>query len=406
MTARAARVRMISLRRPRRPICGAPAGPGRAPGRVGDPRRSHDGGERGPTRGSLQLRRRWPGTVRARARRRARPTRTRRPAALTSVPVYGVGHRGLERSDRVPRDAQPLAMTSTPAARLARGCLGVVRRRRRPRAAVAASRRGATARRTTCWRRPCSNPRARSTVDDPRLSTTYRRRRQPDAGQPRAVDRRGRRAVPAPRRGRGGRRGRQPCSSDDVELSVTPLRCHTRGRDGAGVYVLARSAVMSGVEAVISDFGGVLTSPLAGLVCRLSRVLRRSRSEQLGSAIAAVAARDWRQPAVRARDRAAERARVPAARSADAADRAARSGRSSSTASASATSPTWSPTSAVIDYMREPARGAATSSRSAPTTCANGSRCGERCSRSTRSSTSSSTRRSSAPASQSRGSTS
>ena len=79
--------------------------------------------------------------------------------------------------------------------------------------------------------------------------------------------------------------------------------------------VPAGAACMSRVEAVISDFGGVLTSPLLDSFAAFQDSSGISL-ESLGAAMAAVGRTPRRQPAVRARDRADGGARVPPSRSA------------------------------------------------------------------------------------------
>jgi hypothetical protein len=76
-------------------------------------------------------------------------------------------------------------------------------------------------------------------VDDPRLSTTYR-----FGGQPAKASLElwiGEGDEQFPRRAAAEASG-EPATveSDRVHLAVTPLRCHKGGRDGAGVYLLAR----------------------------------------------------------------------------------------------------------------------------------------------------------------------
>lgn len=76
-------------------------------------------------------------------------------------------------------------------------------------------------------------------VDEPRLSTTFRADGRPSRASLElwiadGEEQYARRAA-AEASGAGGQ-----VEGDGVRLEVTPLRCHTGGLDGAGVYVLAR----------------------------------------------------------------------------------------------------------------------------------------------------------------------
>jgi hypothetical protein len=76
-------------------------------------------------------------------------------------------------------------------------------------------------------------------VDDPRLSTTYRQPEQPDRASVELWIGEGEEQYP--RRAAAEAEGEAiTVRNDHVRLSVTPMRCHKAGRDGAGVYVLAR----------------------------------------------------------------------------------------------------------------------------------------------------------------------
>ena len=76
-------------------------------------------------------------------------------------------------------------------------------------------------------------------VDDPRLSTTYRQPEQPDRASLELWIGEGEEQYP--RRAAAEAEGEAiTVRGDHVELSVTPMRCHKGGRDGVGVYVLAR----------------------------------------------------------------------------------------------------------------------------------------------------------------------
>jgi len=76
-------------------------------------------------------------------------------------------------------------------------------------------------------------------VNDPRLSTTYK-----NGGRPSRANLElwvGEGEDEYPRRTAAEARGdAASVGGDRVELEVTPLRCHTGGSDGAGIYVLAR----------------------------------------------------------------------------------------------------------------------------------------------------------------------
>ncbi len=93
------------------------------------------------------------------------------------------------------------------------------------------SARGDRRRRPAHGRRPAA-------VDD------VRRRRDADADEPRAVDRPREESEQYPRRiaGEATGPGRARGASTGSSSSRAPLRCHSRGRDGAGVYLLARRA--------------------------------------------------------------------------------------------------------------------------------------------------------------------
>ena len=82
-------------------------------------------------------------------------------------------------------------------------------------------------------------PEGRVVVDDPRLSTTYRSGGRPSRANLELWIGDGEEQYPrrAAAEARGDGAG---VDGDRVRLQVTPLRCHTGGRDGAGVYVLAR----------------------------------------------------------------------------------------------------------------------------------------------------------------------
>lgn len=75
-------------------------------------------------------------------------------------------------------------------------------------------------------------------VDEPRLSTTFRADGRPSRANLELWIADGEEQYPrraaAEASGAGAR-----VEGDDVRLEVTPLRCHTGGLDGAGVYVLA-----------------------------------------------------------------------------------------------------------------------------------------------------------------------
>jgi hypothetical protein len=82
------------------------------------------------------------------------------------------------------------------------------------------------------------DPEGWTPVDDPRLSTTYT-----EAGAPTRTNLElwiGEGENEFPRRAAGEASGAgADLQTDGRELRVVPLRCHSRGREGAGVYVLA-----------------------------------------------------------------------------------------------------------------------------------------------------------------------
>ena len=207
--------------------------------------------------------------------------------------------------------------------------------------------------------RRCSIPRAGCRWTIPRLSTTYA-----ESGLPSRTnlelwigegDNEFPRRVAGEAAGDGAvliRRG-DGAAGDPAAMSQPGARGNRRVRarhvlDGGGT---AETHPGLRVGAIISDFGGVLTSPLRGLLPGLPGHLGRpAGGARHGDG------RDrrapGRQPAVRAGDRPAGRGRVPrpdrraALRAAGADDR-------HGAASASATSPTWTPNEPMIGYMRE-----------------------------------------------------
>ena len=189
-------------------------------------------------------------------------------------------------------------------------------------------------------------------VDDPAPVDDLRRVGPAVAHQPRAVDRRGRERVPAPRRGGGGRRRRRPhhrgdgAAGDPAAMSQPWARGNRRVRarhvldGGRGPPRRTPACGWGRSSATSAACSRRLCSELVpGLPGHLRRPAGGARH---GDGRDRRAPR--RQPAVRAGDRPAERGRVPlpdrraALRAAGADDR-------HGAASASATSPTWSPTS-------------------------------------------------------------
>ncbi len=76
-------------------------------------------------------------------------------------------------------------------------------------------------------------------VDDPRISTTFRAGELPSRASLELWIGEGEEQYP--RRAAAEANGEpSEANGDGVSLQVTPLRCHTGGLDGAGVYVLAR----------------------------------------------------------------------------------------------------------------------------------------------------------------------
>ena len=99
-------------------------------------------------------------------------------------------------------------------------------------------------------------------VEEPRLSTTY-----DAAGAPARMglelwlpEQEGEQPYPAPRRGRGGRRRRQRQRRRRRAHGTAAALPQPRQRRDRRLP--AAATAMSRIEAVISDFGGVLTSPL------------------------------------------------------------------------------------------------------------------------------------------------
>jgi len=84
-------------------------------------------------------------------------------------------------------------------------------------------------------------PEASAAVEDPRLSTTYDAGGWPvRAGLELWIAREGE-DEPYPRRASGEAMGARAESADgELELRAEPFRWHSRGRDGAGIYMLAR----------------------------------------------------------------------------------------------------------------------------------------------------------------------
>ncbi len=82
-------------------------------------------------------------------------------------------------------------------------------------------------------------PEGRIAVDHPRLSTTYKSEGQPARANLELWIGAGEEQYPR-RTAAEARSDGAGIEGDRVRLGVTPLRCHTGGLDGAGVYVLAR----------------------------------------------------------------------------------------------------------------------------------------------------------------------
>ncbi len=77
------------------------------------------------------------------------------------------------------------------------------------------------------------------TVDEPRLSTSYGGDGRPSATNLELWIGEGEEQV-SQRTAGEARGGGASAQADGIRLQVTPLRCHSRGLDGAGVYLLAR----------------------------------------------------------------------------------------------------------------------------------------------------------------------
>ena len=134
-------------------------------------------------------------------------------------------------------------------------------------------------------------------VDDPRLSTTYDAGGRPVARRPRAVGRAGGRgrAVPAPRRRRGGGRARRVALPASSSSEPSRPRWHSRGARGRRVYVLARprDEPRRGDHQRLRRRAHLAA---AGLVRRPVQDSSGISLEELGKAMAAIAARDGTNP--------------------------------------------------------------------------------------------------------------
>ncbi len=138
-------------------------------------------------------------------------------------------------------------------------------------------------------------------IEEPRLSTTYDGVGAPArAGMelwPEHEDDGERGGTPGDPSHSGRRRGRQWCGEHDRRIAShrgadVPL---ARARRGRGRRVRPRTRSMSGITAVISDFGGVLTSPLLDSFAAFQNSSGIS-IEELGSAMAAMLAREGKHP--------------------------------------------------------------------------------------------------------------
>ena len=138
-------------------------------------------------------------------------------------------------------------------------------------------------------------PEPSAPVDDPRLSTTYEAGGWPvRAGLELWLGGDGDEEQ-FPRRAAGEAAGaRAQAAAGGLDIRAEPFRWHSRGREGAGLYMLARRA-MSRVEAIISDFGGVLTSPLLESFVGLMQSSGVSL-ESVGKAMATIAEREGSNP--------------------------------------------------------------------------------------------------------------
>jgi glyoxylase-like metal-dependent hydrolase (beta-lactamase superfamily II) len=75
-------------------------------------------------------------------------------------------------------------------------------------------------------------------VDDPRLSTTYAASGLPSRTNLELWIGEGENEFPRRVAGEASAEG-AVLQVEDVDLRVVPMRCHSRGREGTGVYVLA-----------------------------------------------------------------------------------------------------------------------------------------------------------------------
>jgi hypothetical protein len=82
-------------------------------------------------------------------------------------------------------------------------------------------------------------PEGWTTVEEPRMSTTYRAGDRPSRASLELWVGEGDEQYPRRAAAEAAGEGAS-VQRDDLTLLVTPLRCHTRGLDGAGVYLLAR----------------------------------------------------------------------------------------------------------------------------------------------------------------------
>ena len=153
-------------------------------------------------------------------------------------------------------------------------------------------------------------------VADPRLSTTYAADGSPTrAGIELWLDVSEDSDEQYPRRAAGEATGlRADATVDGLSVERSRVLVAQPGQRRRR-RLPAGAGKMSRIEAVISDFGGVLTSPLLDSFVAFQDASGISL-EQLGKAMAAIAMRDGDQPAVRARDRSDDRGGFPRIRSA------------------------------------------------------------------------------------------
>ncbi len=216
---------------------------------AGGRRRGHGCSEppadRGCRRWGMAPRRRRRNADRLARRRPRRPTCRRRPPRRIRPVVPGhrpVRARRRRARGRLPRPADVAVRIVRPReTRVRARRVDLVRAGRGPRADGVPATQGQIARRRRGDRRG-TRPRELAGGRGPAPHDHLRRRRMADPRRPRAVARRrvrerntSRGAPPARQRVRA-----RESSVGELDLRAEPFRWHSRGRDGAGIYILAR----------------------------------------------------------------------------------------------------------------------------------------------------------------------